>query len=155
MTKEEQIGVPSMEVKRVTIPLSDGRGADRVSLYPEVEEELARWRQSRPAADGLIIVEERSGEPYKHRRMSEVHRRICDEAKLPKKLTFTSFRHGGATEIGDSGEADIRPISGHTQINTTAIYNKVNEMKARRIAVRRREHIAWISGENEEGAGDE
>lgn len=141
--------------KLVTIPLSDGRGTDRVSLYPEVEEELARWRQCQPAADGLIIVEERTGKPYKHRRMSDVHRRICDTANLPKKLTFTSFRHGGATEIGDSGEADIRPISGHTQINTTAIYNKVNQEKARRIAVRRREHIATISGQDEDGGRDE
>jgi len=36
----------------------------------------------------------------------------------------------------------------------SALDNKANEVKARRIALRRREHIAWISGEQEE-ASDE
>ena len=84
--------------------------------------------------------------PYAHRRMTFVHRKICKAAGLPNEMTFTGFRHGGATEIGDSGEADIRPISGHAQISTTAIYNKLSEEKARRIAVHRREHIARIAG---------
>ncbi len=60
-------------------------------------------------------------------------------------MTPTGFRHGGATEIGDSGEVDIRSISGHTQLATTAIYNKISEEKARRIAAKRRAHIAQIA----------
>lgn len=139
--------------KPVTIPLSDGRGLLRFSLYPELESELEHWRELQGSTSGLIVTEERSGKPYKERRMSDVHRRICDAAKLPKNLRFTSFRHGGATELGDSGEADIRPISGHTQLSTTSVYNKANEIKARLMAARRREHIALISGQEDE-AGD-
>jgi hypothetical protein len=130
--------------KRIRIPLSDTTGeGDGLVLYPELEEELARTDHGEPG--DLIVREERNGQPYKHRGMSSVHRAICEAAGLPKKMTFTGFRHGGATEIGDSGEADIRPISGHTQLDTTAIYNKASEEKARRIALRRREHIRQIN----------
>lgn len=130
--------------KRLRIPLTDGaEEGEIVALYPELEEELARCVKGGPA--DLIVREERSGLPYKHRRMSSVHRQICNVAGLPKTMTFTGFRHGGATEIGDAGEADIRPISGHAQLNTTAIYNKVSEAKAKSIGLRRREHIARIN----------
>lgn len=129
--------------KRLRIPLFSGKGKDREFLYPELEEELALM--TAPSRDRLIVVEERNGQPYKHRRMSQVHRQICDAANLPKALKFTSFRHGGATELGDAGEADIRSISGHSQIDTSLIYNKASEQKARRMALRRREHIEWIS----------
>lgn len=130
--------------KRLRILLTDGAGeGETVALYPELEQEPARSAKGGPA--DLIVREERSGLPYKHRRMSSVHRQICDAAGLPKTMTFTGFRHGGATEIGDAGEADIRPISGHAQLNTTAIYNKVSEAKATRIGLRRREHIGRIN----------
>lgn len=62
-------------------------------------------------------------------------------AGLPKDMTFTGFRHGGASELGDSGEDDIRPISGHVVLGTTAIYNKANQIKARRIVRNRRGYI--------------
>lgn len=94
--------------KRLTIPLFDRMpNGEVLLLYPELEEQLARICPPVPAT-GPIILEERTGKPYKHRRMSTVHRQICDGAKLPKNMTFTGFRHGGATEIGDSGETDIQ-----------------------------------------------
>lgn len=65
-------------------------------------------------------------------------------AGLPKKMTFTGFRHGGSTQIGDAGATDIRPISGHKKLDTTAIYNHANQEKARQIAAKRREHIRRI-----------
>lgn len=140
--------------KRLTIPLYDSMpDGERLLLYPELEERLARIRPS-GAVSGPIIVEERTGKPYKHRRMSTVHRQICDAAELPKDMTFTGFRHGGATEIGDAGETDIRSISGHTQLDTTAIYNKVSQEKARRIALKRREHLQRIAPSEKVGDDD-
>lgn len=140
--------------KRLTIPLCDRMpDGEHVMLYPELEARLACVRPADPVA-GPIVVEERSGKPYKHRRMSTVHRQICEAAGLPKAMTFTGFRHGGATEIGDAGEADIRSISGHTQLDTTAIYNKASQTKARRIALRRREHIREIEAAADEGADE-
>lgn len=134
--------------KRIKIPLTDTIDGERVGLYPELEEQLAL--SMRAGSTGVIVVEERSGKPYAHRRMSSVHRKICNAANLPQAMTFTGFRHGGATEIGDAGEVDIRPLSGHSKLDTTAIYNKVSEEKARRIAKRRREHIAEIAGSNDQ-----
>ena len=55
-------------------------------------------------------------------------------------MTFTGFRHGGSTSIGDAGETDIRSISGHAKLDTTAIYNKASQEKARKIALKPREH---------------
>lgn len=82
---------------------------------------------------------------YTERRANTVHHMIRKQADLPKEMTLTGFRHGGATEIGDSGEGDIRPISGHSQLNTTAIYNKLNQEKAKRIGLARRAHIQQIT----------
>lgn len=143
----------------VLLPLTvevagEGGGVERVSLYPELEEELAAWRAIAPTTDGRIIVEERSGQPYKERRMSTVHRAICDEAGLPKDMTFTGFRHGGITEIGDAGIDDTRAVSGHKTLEVTRIYNKANAEKARRIAAARRAHIAQLGAlDDAKGAG--
>lgn len=132
----------------------EGGAVERVSLYPELEEELAAWRAIAPTVDGRIIVEERNGKPYAERRMSTVHRAICEQAGLPKDMTFTGFRHGGITEIGDAGIDDTRAVSGHKTLEVTRIYNKANAEKARRIAAARRAHIAQLGALDEaRGAG--
>lgn len=121
-----------------TVPLIDvDVDGTVVQLYPELEKELERT----PRVHDRIVVEERTGLPYKERRMSQVHRMICDKAGLPKDMTFTGFRHGGATEIGEAGFEDIRPISAHKQLDTTAIYNKSTQVKARQIGRARLRHI--------------
>lgn len=137
----ERIGlIQSKTGNVVNIPLVDGSGADRVELYPELEAEIARLDR---ADDGdLIVRDERSGKPYTPTYQIQLHRRIREKAGLPKDLKFTSFRHGGITEIGDSGTDDVRAVSGHSTLEVTRIYNKANQEKARRIAAKRREHIA-------------
>lgn len=133
----------------VVLPLSidvpaEGGGTERVALYPELEEELARSRAAAPAGAEIIVLEERSGAKYKERRMSSVHRAICVAAGLPKEMTFTGFRHGGITEIGDAGEDDVRAVSGHKTLAVTRIYNKASAEKARRIGAARRAHISEL-----------
>lgn len=126
----------------VTIPLADGTGADRVELYPELEAELARLTRG---ADGdLIVRDERTGERYTKDYVTKLHRRVAKAAGLDAAVKFTSFRHGGITEIGDSGTDDVRAVSGHSTLEVTRIYNKANQEKAIRIAARRREHIALV-----------
>ena len=66
-------------------------------------------------------------------------------AGLPDDLRFTGFRRGGLTKIGDAGEDDVCAISGHGALEITRIYNKANQAKAKRIAARRREHIAIVT----------
>jgi hypothetical protein len=122
----------------VEIPLTAAiADAATVSLYPELELELANLSRT---ADKMI-VDPATGQPFSERRVSTLHRRICRAAGLPDAMKFTGFRHGGITELGNAGEADVRAISGHKQLSTTAIYNKANREQARRIAVIRRAHI--------------
>lgn len=134
----------------VNLPLTIDVDGEKVALYPELEEELTLARAAERDAAEKIVVEERNGQPYKERRVSTVHRLICEHVGLPKEMTFTGFRHGGITEIGDSGEADPRAVSGHKTLSTTTVYNKATEAKARRIAQVRREHIKMLEAEEEE-----
>lgn len=136
----------------VTVPADEEGGEasrEKVQLYPELEEELARTPRT-GAAGEMIVRRELDGQPYPIDYVPKVHRRIREKAGLPKDLRFTSFRHGGLTELGDADVDDMRAVSGHTKIDTTAIYNKANLAKARAIAVKRREHVAIITaGEKE------
>jgi integrase len=145
----ERIGlIQSKTGNVVDIPLFDILDGERVYLYPELEAELVLA----PRADGGIIVkDERTGDRYVRDYMQKLFRKIRDKAVLPKDMTFTGFRHGGLTEIGDSGADDVRSISGHSTLNVTAIYNKASQEKARKIASARRAHIAVLTaGEKEE-----
>lgn len=128
--------VQSKTGNAVVLPLMIDVAGESVHLYPDLEAELART----PIVGDTIVVEERSGKKYKERRMSSVHRAICDKAGLPKDMTFTGFRHGGITEVG-SVSADVRPISGHATLDVTRIYNKATADKAREIAAARRAHV--------------
>ena len=140
-----QIGlIQSKTGNVVDIPLADGEGEDRVELYPELEAAIALIE--RGADDELIVRDERSGKPYTPSYQVQLHRKIRAAAGLPKEIKFTSFRHGGITEIGDSGTDDVRAVSGHSTLEVTRIYNKANQEKARRIAAKRREHIAVVAG---------
>lgn len=132
--------------KLIPIPLTlEAPDGETDYLYPELECELSHLG----GGSGIIVREERNGRPYAERRVSTVHRLICDAAGLPKEMKFTGFRHGGITEVGDSGEPDVRPISGHKTLNTTAIYNKMNETKSRRIAAARRAHIKQLGADED------
>lgn len=137
----------------VEIPLTDRIDGEDVALYPELEAELAAIERREDG--GLIVRDERTGEPYTTSYMQTLHRRILKKAGLPTDLRFTSFRHGGLTEIGDSGEDDVRAVSGHSTLEVTKIYNKANVAKARRIATRRREHIKAITEGDSASAEDD
>ena len=134
--------IQSKTGNEVDIPLVDKLDGELVDLYPELEEELARME--RRADGGLIVRDERTGEQYTTDYMQYLHGKIRKKAGLPKDLRFTSFRHGGLTEIGDAGEDDVRAISGHSTLDVTRIYNKASQVKAKRIATRRREHITML-----------
>ncbi len=137
----------------VDLPLADRIGKEAVALYPELEEELGRME--RRADGGLIVRDERTGHPYTQDYMAYLHRKIRKKAGLAADVRFTSFRHGGLTEIGDSGTDDGRAVSGHTTLEVTRIYNKANQLKAKRIAAKRREHIALLTaGDGSEHRGN-
>lgn len=139
--------IQSKTGKLITLPLTEVINGERVPLYPELEEELARM--PRPEGHGrfMIVRRELDQQPYPIDYMPKKHSKIRKEAGLPAGFRFTGFRHGGLTEIGDADVTDSRAVSGHSKVDTTLIYNKANIEKARRIAARRREHIAMIEAE--------
>ncbi|MCC2978827.1 hypothetical protein [Sphingomonas sp. IC4-52] len=141
--------VQSKTGNAVVLPLTIEVAGESIRLYPDLEDELART----PRTADVIVVEERSGKKYKERRVSSVHRAICEKAGLPKTMTFTGFRHGGITEVG-SVSADVRPISGHATLDVTRIYNKATADKAREIAVARRAHVTALGADLSESGSE-
>jgi len=127
--------------KAMEIPLSEIIDGETIRLFETLEDELERTEKKAL----VMVVDETSGLPLTYDQMNKRHRKICEKAKLPKGMTFTGFRHGGSTELGDAGVADLRPITGHSQINTTAIYNKISKEKARQAALLRRQYISILS----------
>lgn len=107
-------------------------------LYPELEAELARMVRGR----GHIVISEQSGKRFTEREVGRRLRAIREKAGLPTDFTMTGFRHGGATEMGDAGIYDIRPVSGHRTLQQTATYNKATQEKARSAGTARQKHIA-------------
>jgi len=134
--------IQSKTGNEIDIPLVDEIDGELVHLYPELEEELARTPRGNSV--DLIVRDERTGQAYTKDYMNKLHRRIAAKAGLPATIKFTSFRHGGITELGDSGSDDVRAVSGHITLDTTRIYNKASQEKARQIATRRRDHIAAV-----------
>jgi hypothetical protein len=145
--------IQSKTGKVITLPLTETFDGEVTRLYPELEDELASL--PRTSAKGEMIVRrEFDGRPYPIDYMPKIHGKILKKAKLPKEIRFTSFRHGGLTEIGDADITDSRAVSGHSKVETTLIYNKANVEKARKIAARRREHITMLEGGEEKVAAE-
>jgi hypothetical protein len=96
------------------VPLFDDKG---VPLYPELMGELDAIKRERIA--GLMLCRDWGGRapwptwPFKDKpdhvdlsMVSEKTKEIVQAAALRDELTFTSFRHGGFTEMGDAELSD-------------------------------------------------
>jgi hypothetical protein len=120
---------------------------DGQPLYPDLEEELARTPRAAPdrELDGrrvtTIVINERTGRRYTEDEAGDRFREIRDAAGLSDELTLTSFRHGGATELGDAGVEDIRPVSGHATRASADVYDKITTAKSRSAGARRRQFV--------------
>ncbi|MBR1149054.1 hypothetical protein [Bradyrhizobium sp. JYMT SZCCT0428] len=132
------------KTERVPVPLFD---ADGTPLWPEMVARL-----DAVAKTGTLIVMRDSPDPRKKihlpwttggrnpmRYVQGEVRRICRTAGLPDAITFTSFRHGGHTDGGDSGltDAQMRALGGHK--TTAALLRYAKETDAQRqIGARKR-----------------
>lgn len=102
---------------------------DGVALLPELTDRLDKLMRHGP----LVIMSEakRGGirKPYERTYFAQLVRKIREEAGLPGELTFTSFRHGGVTELGDADISDQGALSltGHKTRNILSIYMKRTE----------------------------
>ena len=79
-------------------------------LYPDLIAELDAMKKLRPTG-GLMLRRDGSGRPWATKgemltHFARIVKKIIRAAGLRDELTFTSFRHGGATEAGTSGLSD-------------------------------------------------
>jgi hypothetical protein len=88
-------------------PLFNKNGA---ALYPELIAELDEIKKLRPTG-GLMMRRDGGARPWATKgdmltHFARVVKKIIRAAGRCDELTFTSFRHGGATEAGTSGLSD-------------------------------------------------
>ncbi len=109
-------------------PLTDVQGN---LLFPELTERL----EAMPRRGPLVIMRDHLDKnrknylPYKRFWFSELSRKIRKVAELPDALSFSSFRHGGLTELGDARIDDqgMMALSAHKTRAMLNVYSKRTE----------------------------
>lgn len=111
-------------------------GAEAVfelARYPLVVQEVARWRGPK---QGPMIIDERSGLPYRNERFSKRWREIATKAGVPKDVYNMDSRAGGVTEATDAGAPleMVRHHATHSDARTTARYSRQTLAKTQAVA---------------------
>jgi hypothetical protein len=142
-------------ILRVTPSKTENRSAARevfdLKLCPMVMAEIAGLPME--ARGGPLIVDARTGLPFKHQSFQLLWRRVTRAAGLPDDLWCRDIRAGGNTEAQDSGTRaeDRAKVAGHaTAKTTTEIYDRGVLEAHRRVARSRLAHRAKTSGERGE-----
>jgi hypothetical protein len=91
---------------------------------------------------GPVIVDSKTGEPFKRRAFARRWREIARAADIPDDVWNRDSRAGGVTEGGDAGAdiEDLRQHAGHADTRTTQRYNRRTLAKTKRVARLRVEH---------------
>ena len=119
----------------VWIPLYDAAGA---ALFPELMARMDLMKRDRIGGGPFFVRDWRdwrtdARQPWAPngnvRTITRKTREILDAVGLPREITFTSFRHGGLTELGDADltDAQIRAISRHKSAKVLTGYVKRTE----------------------------
>lgn len=104
-----------------------------VARYPLAVQEIARWRGPKT---GPMIIDERSGLPYRNERFSKRWREIATAAGVPKEVYNMDSRAGGVTEATDAGAPleMVRHHATHRDARTTARYSRQTLTKTQAVA---------------------
>ena len=113
-------------------------------LFPELTARL----DSSPKRGSLIVMRDTKDRrreeflPYSEHWFRHCISRIRDHVGLPKEITFTSFRHGGMTELGDAELSDqsMMALSAHKTRAMLTVYSKRNERQRANAARKRLAH---------------
>jgi hypothetical protein len=132
-------------VLRITPGKTEGTSQARVILdlkaYPMVVEELAQVTTA--ARSGPLIVNPRTGLPYRHEYFRVLWRRCAREAGIAASVWNRDLRAGGITEARQAGAPtdDVAKTAGHSSKRTTAkVYDRDTLEAARRVAKARAAH---------------
>lgn len=134
--------------EEVWIPLIDK--ATGGALFPELMARMDRAKANRVGAGLFFLrdwIDPAAGAPLPWatvagnlRTMARRVQSILRRAELDPKITFTSFRHGGMTELGDSDltDAQIRAVSRHKSSKVLPRYVKRTEKQIVDATLKRR-----------------
>ena len=106
-----------------------------------VVEELARIPPA--VRTGPLIVNHRTGFPYRHEYFRVLWRRCADKAGIPSNIWNRDLRAGGITEARQAGAPtdDVARTAGHSSKRMTArVYDRDTLEAARRVAKTRAAH---------------
>tara|TARA_R110002110_G_scaffold64634_2_gene178536 strand:- start:81 stop:1316 length:1236 start_codon:yes stop_codon:yes gene_type:complete len=119
----------------------DADAGEWVQLYPELEARLTGLTRHGALMVMRDQIDARKGQrlPWSEHTFRHEVREVMDRAGLSRAITFTSFRHGGMTELGDSGLTDsqIMSLSAHKDAQTVQTYNKKTTVKREMAALTR------------------
>jgi hypothetical protein len=113
-----------------------------VKVYPLVQAELDRLAVV--PSFGPIVVDSKTGNPFKYENYRKRWRQIARAAGIPDDVWNRDSRAGGVTEAGDAGaeKEDMRQHAGHAQARTTEIYNRASAVQTSRVEGLRVAHRA-------------
>jgi hypothetical protein len=123
----------------VWIPLFAIKEGKRVALFPELMARMDAAKLDRVGTGPFFVrdwIDQKAGVPLAWataggdlRHMSRKVKAILQGAELDPHITFTSFRHGGLTELGDNDltDAQIRALSRHKSAKVLTRYVKRTE----------------------------
>jgi len=112
-----------------------------LNMMPMVVEELAKV--SADARRGPLIVNPRTGLPYRNWYFGEVWRRVREITGIAKEIWNRDMRAAGVTEGRQAGAPtdDLAKQAGHSNKRTTArVYDRDRLEAARRVAKARTAH---------------
>lgn len=104
-----------------------------ISRYPLVVQELERWAGRKV---GPMILDERSGLPYRNERFSKRWRDVATAAGVPRDVFNMDSRAGGITEATDAGASieAVRHHATHRDARTTMRYSRQTLTKTAAVA---------------------
>lgn len=104
-----------------------------IARYPLVVQELARWQGPRV---GPMVIDERSGLPYRNQRFSKRWREVATAAGVPADVYNMDSRAGGITEATDAGAPieSVRHHATHRDARTTMRYSRQTLVKTASVA---------------------
>jgi hypothetical protein len=89
-----------------------------------------------PRGVGPILIDERSGKPWKRTHFSHTFRKIARTPGWPDDVWNMDSRAGAVSEAFEAGAepADVMRTAPHTQMSTTMIYNRGGVVQTSRVA---------------------
>jgi hypothetical protein len=96
-------------------------------LYPEIENYIDKLPSQLKI--GIFMIQQKGTRkgvrrPYTYKTFNTYTRQIRKDVNLPKEITFASFRHGGITNLAESGasESEIKASTKHKNTQSLKPY---------------------------------